>query len=180
MEEDPNSFDFIACMDSSFVNAIRRTIINGIPSIVIDTVCIKENDSSLCDEMIAHRLGLIPLRKISSDYETGIILEGVGPKKIYSRDIVFGSGVEPVSPDILILHLKKDEKIRLTGVIEEGTEKDQNHSKFSVSCGTSYKKLEENKYKFHCETTGAISAKDAVLEAIRILKTDLINFKKLL
>jgi DNA-directed RNA polymerase subunit D len=175
-------FDFIANIDCAMANALRRTIISGISCIVIDTVCIKENDSQLCDEMIAHRLGLIPLKKTTLDPTTEfkIKLEEVGPKRVYSRDIVFPPGIEAVSPDIIILNLGKDECIKLTGLTEEGTAYDQNHDKFSVSCGTSYKKLSDNSFAFHVETLGNISAKDALLKAIQIIKEELINYKKLI
>jgi DNA-directed RNA polymerase subunit D len=174
-------FEFVANIDSALANAIRRTIISGVPSIVIDTVCIKENDSSLCDEMIAHRLGLIPLKKTTTEPTTEfkIKLEEVGPKRVYSRDIVFPPGIEAVSPDIIILNLGTDECIKLTGSTEEGTAIDQNHAKFSVSCGTAYKKLSDMSFQFRVETTGCISAKDAFLKAIQIVKEDLIFYKKL-
>ena len=175
-------FDFIANIDASIANALRRTIISGIPNIVIDTVCIKENDSNLSDEMIAHRLGLIPLRKTTTDptVDFKIKLEQVGPKRVYSRDIIFPPGIEAVSPDVIILNLGQDECIKLTGNTEEGTAFDQNHAKYSVSCGTTYEKLSDNSFRMHVETTGAISAKDAVIKAIQILKEELINYKKML
>ena len=168
--------------DASLCNALRRTIISSVPSIVIDTVCIKENDSILCDEMIAHRLGLIPLRKTSDDPATEfkIKLEEVGPKRVYSRDIVFPPGIEAVSPDIIILNLGPGDWIKLTGSTEEGTAFDQAHSKFSVSCGTTYKKLSDNSFLFKVETTGCISAKDALLKSIQILKEELVMYKKLI
>lgn len=174
-------FDFTINADTSLCNAIRRTIISGVSSIVIDTVCIKENDSYLSDEMIAHRLGLIPLKKTTTEPTTEfkIKLEEVGPKRIYSRDIVFSPGIEAVSPDIIIVNLGADESIKLTGTTEEGTAIDQNHSKFSVSCGTTYEKLSDNEFRMHVETTGTISAKDAVLKAIQLLKEELLNYKKL-
>jgi len=175
-------FEFIANIDVSMANALRRCIISQVPSIVIDTVCIKENDSCLCDEMIAHRLGLIPLKKTSESTETEfkIKLEQVGPKRVYSRDIIFPPGIEAVSPDIIILNLGPEECIKLTGSTEEGNAFDQNHSKFSVSCGTTYKKLSDNSFQFKIETTGCISAKEAFLKAIQLLKEDLITYKKLL
>ncbi len=175
-------FDFVINADVSICNAIRRTIISGIPNIVIDTVCIKENDSNLCDEMIAHRLGLIPLRKTTLEpiTEFKIKLEQIGPKRVYSGDIVFPPGIEAVSSDIIILNLGTDECIKLIGSTEEGTVIDQNHSKFSVSCGTTYKKLSDNSFQFHAETTGSIGAKDALLKAIQIVKEDLIFYKKLI
>ena len=165
-------YDFIVNIDASLANALRRIMIGQVPSIVIDTVCIKENDSSLSDEIIAHRLGQIPLRKTISDPITDfkIKLDEVGPKRVYSRDIVFSPGIEPVSKDIILLNLGSNECIRLFGNTEEGT--GQEHAKWSVCCGTSYKKLSDNSFQFHIETTGAKSAKETWKEAIQILRNE--------
>ena len=42
-------------------NAIRRSVAE-IPVLAVDEVEIFKNDSALYDEMIAHRVGLIPLK----------------------------------------------------------------------------------------------------------------------
>jgi len=44
-----------------FVNALRRTMMSEVPKLAIEDVIIYDNTSSLFDEIIAHRLGLIPL-----------------------------------------------------------------------------------------------------------------------
>lgn len=43
------------------------------PSVAIRTVTVKENTSVLADDYIAHRLGLIPIRRISDDPSTELL-----------------------------------------------------------------------------------------------------------
>lgn len=45
----------------SFLNAIRRTMLSNVPKMAIDDVTIYDNTSALFDEMVAHRLGLLPV-----------------------------------------------------------------------------------------------------------------------
>lgn len=54
-------FDLIHCYPS-FANAFRRLIISEVPSMAIEKVHIFNNTSIMQDEVLAHRLGLIPLK----------------------------------------------------------------------------------------------------------------------
>ena len=45
----------------SFLNAIRRTLLSQVPKLAIEDVTIYDNTSALFDEMLAHRLGLMPV-----------------------------------------------------------------------------------------------------------------------
>lgn len=54
-------FDIIGCYPS-IANAFRRLIISEVPSMAIEKVFIYNNTSIIQDEVLAHRLGLIPLK----------------------------------------------------------------------------------------------------------------------
>lgn len=47
--------------DVYFVNSLRRVMLAELPKLAIDDAIIYDNTSALFDEMIAHRLGLIPI-----------------------------------------------------------------------------------------------------------------------
>lgn len=53
-------FDLIG-VDPSIANALRRILLSEIPTMAIEQVYIWNNSSIIQDEVLAHRLGLIPL-----------------------------------------------------------------------------------------------------------------------
>jgi len=48
-------------VEISFVNSLRRIMIAEVPTMAIEFVKIRSNTSVIHDEMLSHRLGLIPL-----------------------------------------------------------------------------------------------------------------------
>lgn len=53
--------------DISLANSLRRILLAEVETIAIHNVKVYENTSSLPDEYIAHRLGLIPLNSAQVD-----------------------------------------------------------------------------------------------------------------
>jgi DNA-directed RNA polymerase subunit D len=126
----------------SFVNSLRRSIFE-IPVLAIEDVEFAKNDSALYDEMLAHRLGLIPLKAPKSFTEredcsckgkgclkctASFKLKATGPSTIYSKDLK-GKGAEIVFKEIPIVILAKDQELELTAEAILG--KGKNHAKFS-------------------------------------------------
>lgn len=61
-------FDIIGA-DPSLANAIRRILISEVPSMAIEKVFMYNNTSIIQDEVLSHRLGLIPLRADPRKFE---------------------------------------------------------------------------------------------------------------
>ncbi|XP_042504103.1 DNA-directed RNA polymerases I and III subunit RPAC1-like isoform X2 [Macadamia integrifolia] len=61
LTEDDMEFDMIG-IDPSIANAFRRILIAELPTMAIEKVLIANNTSVIQDEVLAHRLGLVPIK----------------------------------------------------------------------------------------------------------------------
>lgn len=91
---------FITDMSISLANAIRRSVLE-IPIMAIDEVEIIKNDSALYDEILAHRIGLIPI-KTGIVKETKFKLKEIGPRTVYSTDLKPSVGATYKLPLIIL------------------------------------------------------------------------------
>ena len=132
---------FSAEMEDSLANAIRRSV-NEIPVLAIDEVEIYKNDSALYDEIIANRLGLIPLKmekgmnlkedctckgKDCAKCTVQLKLSKKGPCTVYSSD--FKGKADPVFEKMPVVILKEDQEIEIVAYARLG--KGVAHAKFS-------------------------------------------------
>ncbi len=59
----------ITGVDDAFINTLRRTVIEEVPTLAVEDIDIKDNSSALFDEMLALRLGLIPIKTDIGSYQ---------------------------------------------------------------------------------------------------------------
>ena len=122
---------------TSMVNALRRVILAEVPTFAIKLVNIEINTSCMVDEMIAQRLGLIPIQYDSVDqemesepeYMLDVFNEGPDELDVTSDDLVLISGPRilpvgyKVESPIVIAKLKRKEHIKLIATVSKGTGK---------------------------------------------------------
>jgi DNA-directed RNA polymerase subunit D len=141
----------------TFANTLRRLIMSEVPTMAIDEVIIIENTTPLYDEIVAHRLGLIPLKTDLENYvlqsectcggqgctscEVSLTLEKLGEKDIevvYSSDLLSQDPkISPVHQNIPILKMAKNQKIFLEAIARLG--RGLKHAKWQPISTISYK-----------------------------------------
>lgn len=161
--------------DNTFANALRRTLISGVPTLAIDNINIKNNTSVINDEMLAQRISLIPLKYSTNLEEIGNFELDV--KCPLDTDImcvnsnafkytIDSDNVQLLHDDILLCKLKHGQHIEVEATCKKGSGKE--HCKFSPVSTVTYKK-DENKFVFTVECIGNIDPELLVNNAIDIL-----------
>lgn len=130
----------------AFINALRRAVMDLVPTMAIEDVEIRLNNSVLYDETIAHRLGLIPLSTDLKTYnfpdkckckgkgcaacQLVLTLKAKGPGTVYASDIKSKDPkVKPVFPKTPIVKLLKGQEIQVECIAILGQGKE--HAKWS-------------------------------------------------
>jgi DNA-directed RNA polymerase subunit D len=125
----------ISDINEAEANTLRRFMIAETPVLAIDEVEFSGNDSPLYDEILAHRLGLIPLVTDSGvykvkDYSCNISLDDKGPKTICSSDLVFSDkNIKVAIEELPIVSLLEGQNVKFVATTKVGVGKE--HIKFS-------------------------------------------------
>lgn len=154
-EKNDNQLTFIVDgVDISFINAIRRICTVEVPTMAIETVSIIRNDSTLFDEVLAQRLGLVPLETDTGAFvhvsecdcenndcpicSVSLVLKEEGPKVVYSGDLTSThEAVKPVYDTIPLLKLKEGEEVELEATANLG--RGLEHAKWQPTTTCAYK-----------------------------------------
>eukprot|EP01060_Flectonema_neradi_P007215 TRINITY_DN15007_c0_g2_i1.p1 TRINITY_DN15007_c0_g2~~TRINITY_DN15007_c0_g2_i1.p1 ORF type:complete len:417 (+),score=70.73 TRINITY_DN15007_c0_g2_i1:244-1494(+) len=84
LEKSEDHLKFRCTTDASLANALRRVMLSEVPMLAIDTVEVQQNDSVLHDEMLVHRLGLIPIQTYVKESAKG--RQSIARKLVAPRD----------------------------------------------------------------------------------------------
>jgi DNA-directed RNA polymerase subunit D len=133
-------------VNPAFANMLRRAMMENVPTMAIDTVEFRENSSVLYDEIVAHRLGLVPLSTDLKSYTLPaqckckgegcarctlkLTLKAKGPCTVYASDIKSKDPkVKPVYGDMPLVKLLKGQELEFEATATLGQGKQ--HVKWS-------------------------------------------------
>lgn len=128
---------------STYLNTLRRMIMSEVPTMAINEVEIRKNNSVLYDEMLSLRLGLLVLStdlKTYSERKEGdaesakntlqLTLKAKGPGVVYAKQLKSKDpAVKPVHPTTPIVELLEGQEIELIAKATLGRGKE--HAKWS-------------------------------------------------
>ncbi len=160
LEEKGNELRFLLKgTGHAYANALRRAMMAEVPAMAVEDVIIIENTSVLYDEVIAHRLGLIPIKTDLDAYvlpeecdckselgcskcRASFTLEAEAieePVMIYSSDLKPESDATPVSGNIPIVKLGPMQRLKLEVYARLG--RGLEHAKWQPVSACAYKYL---------------------------------------
>ena len=167
-------------------NRFRSILTSDIESYAIETVQIWINDSFYYDEILAHRLGLIPIIELPSPNQESPLVEtpddqiayaidveaGSKPYRVMSSDLQSSDPTKILFPNLTVVLLLPGQRLKLLAKAEKGT--GQKHAKWSstvlpVDRPTS----DPNVFRFKMGLTGAISALNVLEQAVRLYSQQL-------
>lgn len=158
--------------DASYAsaNVLRRAMINSVASFAVDSVTLYENSSTMFDEYIAHRVGLIPLtspKGYDEKDEVLFTLDSEGPGIVYSKELKSNDkNVKVANENIPIMKLAEGQRLRLDGkaIYRTGTKS----AKFQPGLVT-YKALSDKEFEFYIETFGQMPPAEILERALSII-----------
>ncbi len=174
----------LTCLDNNklhycLANALRRIMMSEIPTLAIDQVIIYDNTTNLPNEMVTHRLGLIPL--VYDDSTPHNLMEDVefmvditcsgGIRNVISQDLVSNDKTRcSLLKDVILTKLFPGQALKLKATINSGIGSD--HAKWSPVSGVSFCPDTKVKNKFHfvVESNGTLTPRKIVQTAFEILK----------
>jgi len=183
-------------VDIAYANTLRRLMGFEVPVMAIEDVEFRKNSSILYDEVLAHRLGLIPLTTDLKSYDlpneckckgagcascqVKLTLKASGPGMVYSSDLKSKDpAVKPVFNKIPIVKLLEGQELELeaTAVLGQG----KVHSKWCP--GLIFYKMpnpDKDEFIFTVESWGQLNPKEIVLKAIDVYDKQLEEFSELI
>ncbi len=198
LTREPETLRFVLSdASTAFANALRRIMLSEVPIMAIDDVMVLENNSVMYDEILAHRLGLVPVTTDQSYNlpEDCSCKSELGCEKCRASlsleieaseasEVVYSSQLKPENPDVRpvsdkipIVKLTQGQRIKLEAYARLG--RGRVHAKWQpVSAATYSYDPKAHTFNFLVESTGTLPPEKLVLGAARIISQKTLGFEE--
>ena len=137
---------FVIGGGSGFCNAVRRSLISDLKAEAPYEVDIRTNTSCQTDEFIAHRIGLIPFRRVGNGDTMEIEVKG---RNATSKDFV-GEAFEACH-EVDVIRLEGDQEFSATVRFDEHLAR--KHARYCMCAGVGMQRIDgEGRHKITFET----------------------------
>lgn len=191
IEQDDRQVKFkVEGISAETANAIRRSMAAEVPVMAVESLDIVENNSGLVDEVLAHRIGLIPLvwpdrynvrakctckGRGCSNCTVELALNAAGPKVVRASDLESDDkNVHPLDGNTIIVELLEAQKVELTCIAQLGYGKD--HAKWQAAV-VGYDEKGKS-FTFKVESVSGLTASEVVKRALDELAERASEFAK--
>lgn len=183
-------------VDRAYANAIRRVAIAQVPTMAIEDVVILENSSVMFDELVSHRLGLIPLKTDLARYNLPedcdcksplgcpkcrvlLVLDAEAAERVRtvnSGDLIAEDPeTKPIADNIPIVKLAPGQKIKLEAYARLG--RGSEHAKWQpTSASVLIETGKADEFELYIESVGSLGAPELFVRAIEKLQKSLQEF----
>ena len=115
---------------AGYCNAVRRSLIADVGTWAPHELVVRENTSCFTNELLAHRVGLIPFRRVGNGDELELSVQG--PAVVRAAAFT-GPAFVPVHPEIEVATLTVDQTLEFTVRFDRRT--GTAHARYAPCCG---------------------------------------------
>ena len=154
--------EFVLPVSIGLANALRRTLLDDLLRWAPEYVDVKKNTTCQTDEFIAHRIGLVPFRRVGNGDTMTVHVKG---RNFFASDLT-GPAFEPLH-DLTIMNLNRDQEFE--AVVKFAHHPGAKHARYKMCSGVAIQKLDNHSHRLVFETLDERDPKEVLSEAIERL-----------
>lgn len=143
-----------------FCNAVRRVLHSDLRSWAPFQVTFRKNTSCQTNEFLAHRIGLVPFRRVGNGAQMELSI--TGPCDVLASDLT-GPAFEPALDDIVLMTLDTNQTIDAT--VEFDEQAAHKHARYSPLAAIGMKQVDgEGRHAISFEVNDPTLDPEAIME----------------
>lgn len=178
----------VSGIKENLANTLRRTTISDIPTLAIEEVTFYQNSSVIDDEVLAHRLGLVPLKTpVKSAEQIELTLKAEGPGTVYASQLQVKEAktrgkakkTDTIAAfdDMPVVKLVEGQTLEFEALARLGTGKE--HIKWQGGLA-SYEIKDDGSFDFFIESYGQMPINEFIDSIFGVIESNIKDLKALI